>query len=310
MRRNRIGLLWVGVFLGSAGAAVAAPKDRAADKSLGGPTPSDLSARAVTLCRSLQEWRDRTHPGETVVLRGPVFVGLENVPAPAASQLAEAWRGELAKGLRSGLRIEGEAPPAGEPDARGTVYYDVRAFWKDGRAGRAGRLSVELVNPRDGKVTAHFEPLAADAAPVATSPSEGRSDLMSAAAAVSPQAGDASVPRRQWLGGSGPPSGAGSVARRFACGVVYFQDADLARRIAILQEDHQIVSTGQSRLRIGLLCRKGKASLTLRCDFYDDQGRAAGTVKGLELKMREGRPATIALVSRRPAASYILFVKD
>ncbi len=48
----------------------------------------------------------------------------------------------------------------------------------------------------------------------------------------------------------------------------------------------------------------------MRCEFFDAQGAPAGTVEEVELRVREGRPTTIALASRRPASYYILFVRD
>jgi hypothetical protein len=93
-------------------------------------------------------------------------------------------------------------------------------------------------------------------------------------------------------------------------GVIYYTDKGLAERVIILQERTAATTNGELSVRFVMTSRKGKKTLEIRCDFYDEQGAPAGTVESVELPIREGVPATIALASRKPAARYILFVRD
>lgn len=93
-------------------------------------------------------------------------------------------------------------------------------------------------------------------------------------------------------------------------GVIYFTDQGLAERVILLQERAAVIAGGDLSVRFVMTSRKGKKTLELRCDFYDAQGAAAGSVESVELPIREGAPATIALASRKPAVGYVLFVRD
>jgi hypothetical protein len=93
-------------------------------------------------------------------------------------------------------------------------------------------------------------------------------------------------------------------------GVVYFESAGLADRVIVLQERAAALGGGELSVRFVMTSRKGKKTLEIRCDFYDANGAPAGSVREVELPIREGVPSTIALASRRPAARYVLFVRE
>ncbi len=101
-----------------------------------------------------------------------------------------------------------------------------------------------------------------------------------------------------------------SLAASSAHGTVYFENAKLAERVAILQERVATLADGQMSVRFVMTCRKGKKTLEMRCEFYDDRGLPAGTVENVELEIREGRPDTISLASRKLAVRYVLFIRD
>ncbi|HOW18246.1 MAG TPA: hypothetical protein PLC79_04340 [Phycisphaerae bacterium] len=101
-----------------------------------------------------------------------------------------------------------------------------------------------------------------------------------------------------------------SVVASLPHGVIYFDNAGLADRVIILQERTARADNGALSVRLVLTSRKGKRTLEIRCDFYDEQGAAVGGVRSVKLPVREGAPATIALASYRPATRYVMFVKD
>jgi len=101
-----------------------------------------------------------------------------------------------------------------------------------------------------------------------------------------------------------------SVVASLRRGVIYFDNAGLADRVIILQERTATADNGALSVRLVVTSRKGKRTLEIRCDFYDEQGAAVGGVKSVKLPVREGVPATVSLASYRPATRYVMFVRD
>jgi len=124
-----------------------------------------------------------------------------------------------------------------------------------------------------------------------------------------------SVPRttesyRDWAVGDGRGAQARLPVLRRGRGTIYFANGGLADRVALVRDEAQALEEGAMRLRLVLYGKKGKKTLSLRCEFYDSQGASAGTVSDVSITVREGRSSTVAMVSRRPATRYVLFIEE
>lgn len=330
-------------LLVNAAALVALTGGRAAD-SLAAPagggseTPSTNAAAndrwrgaVPAFADALRKWRRESLPQGVVVLRGPIVVGLQETSAAQAQTLAESLGRELDATLNGEVRVVPMGSALSDDTGFDGVAYDLRASRLVGEAGRTGRIVLEVVNPRDGKVVLAVEQREGDGAaathasprpasvpndngrssnpPIAQSPVQAREIAPADRVTRKSAAPSSSAPRRP-LAVPAPAQDSSRVVLRLEHGVIYFSSPRLASGISVLREERQVLSNGQCRVRLGIVCRRRKAGISLRCEFYGASGEPAGSVRGVELDLREGRPTAVALVSRRPAESYVLFIKD
>ena len=348
--RNRtvvaVSILVAGVAGCMAGGRKSAPVESAAIR----PTPELIEAAAPALAEKLNDWHGARHADQRLLIRGPTFVGLDGVLAPEAALLAATLVDALNDHLEAGLRLVPAAATDLDPFGPTDVVLDSRIIWEspERRAEeQEPSLILDIVNPRDGDVlvsarhrvapapappepvrVAVAPPTAAPVAEPDPAPVDERSPAPTPPPVAAHETSDptSSVPepahRSAFAFGARPdpmPSASGDAVRsdaepsailRLEHGIVYFENARLARRIAVVQGQASRLPDGRLRVRHVMTARKKSTSIELHFEFYDAAGQHAGTVDGVDFRVWTGRGSSTAVVSRLPAERYVLFIKD